>query len=352
MDLSTFTCRTCLTMYDINEMVANPSNLKLQIETCIPELTLGIINDYVVCRECIQSLISAYKFKKMCLETEEKIYNYMLCSSCKSKSVDINSVVQWDALKNSPIESIDLVDSSSEASETINLDTDDDSLEEHDMNDDFKEFVEKEATPANNYQKLCEIENQFAAYSIDEFYSKGVVKLPECSVVLDHLSQDLIRKYCVNTSVNTINKKTRVTFKSKTSKVNHVKTKFHRKKSNNVTSSRASLRLQSDRYQCTKCSYFTMYEESLFYHLKRHNQKCTKLRTADCATLKCVECNYETHSDQYLISHYITEHFDRPPFLCKLCKSSFNLPILLINHLIGHSEKCAEIETEHNYAIT
>ncbi|KAB0791724.1 hypothetical protein PPYR_03524 [Photinus pyralis] len=334
----TRTCRTCLQSFDVSETHSdNLTNLKEKIESCIPFVTLDLVKDYILCRACIEALSNAYQYKQMCQETEEKIYNYLLNSSCKdTKSIDIDNVVQWLRAP-AVVDHIDLVDSETESA----IDSDDDLLEihKHELTDDedFKVIFNGEDEEEDpNYQRLCEIEKQFASYSIDEFYSKGLVKLPECRVALNPLSQDLIQRYSAKPSAAGSPKR-------------QVK-KRRRRKRNQIESKPAANDLKETRsYSCPWCKYSSMYEKRLFRHLQEHNSIYREF-DHNRSLLRCLLCEYVTYFQMQLESHYLG-HFITPPFECKLCNAKFKFRTRLITHILGHSQRCGVIESEHNYAL-
>lgn len=332
----TRTCRTCLQNFDVGETHSdNLTNLQKKIESCIPFVTLDLVKDYILCRPCIEALSNAYQYKQMCQETEEKIYSYLLNSSCKdTKSIDIDEVVRW---LQGPVvvEHIDIVDSETE-SEPV----DDELLEIHKHElldeDDFKVFFNGEMEVEDgDYQRLCEIEKQFASYSIEEFYSKGLIKLPECRVALKPLSQDLIRQYSAKPSATGSPKE-------------QVK-KRRRCKQKQPESEPVNDLKANKRYNCPWCKYSSMYEKKLFRHLQEHNSMYREFNH-NRSLLRCLLCEYVTYFKIQLESHYL-EHFITPPFECKLCNAKFKFRTRLITHILGHSQRHGQIESEHNYAL-
>ncbi|KAF5294317.1 hypothetical protein FQR65_LT10770 [Abscondita terminalis] len=78
-------CRTCLCIIR-NGCVLNPVHQlkpdsevtdRHKLEACVPELSVDIVLEPVICKSCKESLALAYHFKTMCIESEKTLYNYI-----------------------------------------------------------------------------------------------------------------------------------------------------------------------------------------------------------------------------------------------------------------------------------
>lgn len=98
-------CRVCLTLVEecmeinmVEEMTGYmPYRDKLAM--VVPEMMLDMIQDPAICFECSDKLQQAYAFKKICMETEEKIRRLVQSYGGVIYSLDLSNIADRSKLK-------------------------------------------------------------------------------------------------------------------------------------------------------------------------------------------------------------------------------------------------------------
>ncbi|XP_072378510.1 uncharacterized protein [Diabrotica undecimpunctata] len=94
-------CRTCLCIitghsYGLHENSGLGDGLKYThiLRSVVPALYLGLSNGPEICAMCKESLITSYKFKNKCIETETLICNYLQNQKLAYQVVELSSVIK------------------------------------------------------------------------------------------------------------------------------------------------------------------------------------------------------------------------------------------------------------------
>lgn len=95
-------CRTCLNVirsrsYRLQENSGFGDALKIShiLRYIVPELYLGLSHSPEICGNCRESLRVAYTFRKLCLETETMIGNYLKNVRCTAQVIDLGAVINY-----------------------------------------------------------------------------------------------------------------------------------------------------------------------------------------------------------------------------------------------------------------
>ncbi|KAF2878997.1 hypothetical protein ILUMI_27179 [Ignelater luminosus] len=77
-------CRTCLQSFPSSLVTllnqaddSDQISLREKLLTCVPELTVDIVNEPVVCHDCSAAIALGYQFKSICLENEKILYRFI-----------------------------------------------------------------------------------------------------------------------------------------------------------------------------------------------------------------------------------------------------------------------------------
>ncbi|CAG9862042.1 unnamed protein product [Phyllotreta striolata] len=95
-------CRTCLNIirhksYRLQENSGCGEGLKIShiLRSIVPELYLGLSNSPEICENCRECLRVSYTFRKLCLETETMIGNYLKNVRCTAQVIDLGAVINY-----------------------------------------------------------------------------------------------------------------------------------------------------------------------------------------------------------------------------------------------------------------
>lgn len=105
-------CRVCLSLVEecmeINtvEHLTGFMPYRDKLALVVPEMMLDMIQDPAICMECSDELQQAYKFKKKCMDTEEKIRRLVQSYGGVIYSLDLSNIADKSKLKRKEAQSV------------------------------------------------------------------------------------------------------------------------------------------------------------------------------------------------------------------------------------------------------
>ncbi|XP_067635469.1 zinc finger protein 91-like [Eurosta solidaginis] len=339
-------CRTCLTELGdaetklIFDEIEECGALRIAelLSSTVPQIVGVRLNDEFpkkICCNCLQQLVSGYRFQQMCVQSEKRMRELL-------SEINTEPLLEAQAIKSEEV--------LSNASE--NLHSNDQLLEQQDSKSDLKEFIKNEVieddepnTEYSEVETIMSIKAEVLSVNSQELEINVTSTKHNCHLCnksfkeLDYLEKHMKRHRAYSKHVcNVCNKGFRDSYLLKVHGRKHTGERpYSCPECRKLYSSQSNLRrhrlLRHDGakpYECPHCPLKFRCSEILSKHKLIH----TTMKRPEIPN-KCDFCEKHYASIGHLRRHMRT-HTGERPFKCKYCQRAFHSKSHMVKHLRTH----------------